>query len=254
MQPVSIDRFHQRRMLPVVEDVSAVTTVRVCNNSLLCVGLEQLLSDTRFVIWKDVFQDPSSLPDFPDMKPLLFIVDGNHRSDGAVELVRDLKTRCPRGRIVVLADHFELGAMISARHAGADGFFLTTIGRDVLVSSLELVMLGEAVLPSSLVLSMMDDVFRYRESRLADSVANTKSLNLQIRRLSDREAEILRCLKEGSPNKVIARKLHLAEATVKVHVKAILRKIGVGNRTQAALWAADHMPSEAELHQEIENA
>jgi two-component system, NarL family, nitrate/nitrite response regulator NarL len=46
-------------------------------------------------------------------------------------------------------------------------------------------------------------------------------------------------LKEGSPNKVIARKLDMAEATVKVHIKSLLRKIEVGNRTQAAIWATN---------------
>jgi two-component system, NarL family, nitrate/nitrite response regulator NarL len=249
MRPMSIDSIHQRRLPSVVEDVSPVTTVRICQNSLLCVGLEQLLSDTRFIVWKDAFQDPLDLPNFPDMTPLLFIVDGNNHPDGAVELIKELKAQCPTGRIVVLADQFELSAMISARHAGTDGFCLTTIGRDVLVKSLELVMLEEFVLPSSLVLSMMDDVFRYRETRLADGVTSPKGSALQIRKLSDREAEILCCLKEGAPNKVIARKLHLAEATVKVHVKAILRKIGVGNRTQAAIWAADHMPQGTERHQ-----
>jgi two-component system nitrate/nitrite response regulator NarL len=46
---------------------------------------------------------------------------------------------------------------------------------------------------------------------------------------------------EGEPNKLIARKLHVTEATVKVHVKAILRKIGASNRTQAAIWAKGHL-------------
>jgi two-component system nitrate/nitrite response regulator NarL len=61
------------------------------------------------------------------------------------------------------------------------------------------------------------------------------------RSLSSREAEILSSLMEGIPNKLIARKLHVTEATVKVHVKAVLRKIGAANRTQAALWAKGHL-------------
>jgi len=52
-----------------------------------------------------------------------------------------------------------------------------------------------------------------------------------------RELEILACLVSGHPNKIISRQLEISEATVKVHVKAILRKIGVQNRTQAAIWA-----------------
>ena len=58
--------------------------------------------------------------------------------------------------------------------------------------------------------------------------------------LSPRENSILRCLIEGDSNKCIARKIDIAEATVKVHVKAILRKIRVQNRTQAAIWAMNH--------------
>jgi two-component system nitrate/nitrite response regulator NarL len=57
-----------------------------------------------------------------------------------------------------------------------------------------------------------------------------------------REIIILRCLMDGDSNKVIARKCDIAEATVKVHVKAILRKIKAKNRTQAALWATTHLP------------
>ena len=60
-------------------------------------------------------------------------------------------------------------------------------------------------------------------------------------RLSAREAEILRCIRSGASNKVIARELDVAEATVKVHVKSVLRKIEVSNRTQAAIWAIEHL-------------
>jgi DNA-binding CsgD family transcriptional regulator len=60
-------------------------------------------------------------------------------------------------------------------------------------------------------------------------------------RLSSREQCILRCLAEGDSNKVIARKTNISADTVKVHVKAILRKVRVGNRTQAAVWALNNI-------------
>jgi two-component system nitrate/nitrite response regulator NarL len=59
--------------------------------------------------------------------------------------------------------------------------------------------------------------------------------------LSSREAQILHLITQGAANKVIARELGLAEATVKVDVKAILRKVKVSNRTQAAMWAQQHV-------------
>jgi two-component system nitrate/nitrite response regulator NarL len=60
--------------------------------------------------------------------------------------------------------------------------------------------------------------------------------------LSPRELVVLRCLTGGHSNKFIALKSDITEATVKVHVKAILRKIGVQNRTQAAIWGMNHPP------------
>jgi two-component system nitrate/nitrite response regulator NarL len=58
--------------------------------------------------------------------------------------------------------------------------------------------------------------------------------------LSEREAQILNGLVQGHANKVIARSCDITEATVKVHMKSILRKIQVANRTQAAVWALEH--------------
>jgi DNA-binding NarL/FixJ family response regulator len=59
-------------------------------------------------------------------------------------------------------------------------------------------------------------------------------------RLSDREREILALIGQGTPNKVIALRLNIAEKTVKNHVSSIFQAIGVTDRTQAALWAAEH--------------
>ncbi len=62
-----------------------------------------------------------------------------------------------------------------------------------------------------------------------------------VRGLSRRELVILRTLTEGASNKIIARKLVITESTVKVHMKAILRKLRLQNRTQAAIWARTHL-------------
>jgi two-component system nitrate/nitrite response regulator NarL len=70
-----------------------------------------------------------------------------------------------------------------------------------------------------------------------------------IPQLSTREKCILRCLAKGDANKVIARKVGIPEVTVKVHVRAILRKIGVRNRTQAAIWAMKRIVHEMSLAQ-----
>jgi two-component system, NarL family, nitrate/nitrite response regulator NarL len=113
-------------------------------------------------------------------------------------------------------------------------------------------MLGELALPTGLVRMILGRAALSPEPEPRDSkvLVPPKAPEPGARTLSAREAEILWCLLDGAPNKMIARKLDVAEATVKVHVKAILRKIGAANRTQAAMWAMDYLPTTrgASLH------
>ncbi|WP_343074138.1 LuxR C-terminal-related transcriptional regulator [Microvirga zambiensis] len=78
--------------------------------------------------------------------------------------------------------------------------------------------------------------------------AGPKVLDDRIKKLSPREADVLRGIMNREPNKVIARQFDVTESTVKVHVKSILRKIGAANRTQAAMWASDRMTPVPRAH------
>jgi two-component system nitrate/nitrite response regulator NarL len=232
------------------EPATIIFPVRV--NSLLYIGLEKILSEHGFIVWPGTCDNLSSLPDLQDQTSFLFIVDGNNCSDGAVSLIKRLKAQCPTARLVVLADHFEPSTVLAAWEAGADGFCLSTQHHEILVKSLELVMLGELVMPATLAFALAAQGGGPSDYPL-DASPSHADPDGPVRPLSNRELEILNCLREGAPNKVIARKLKLSEATVKVHVKAILKKIGACNRTQAALWARKHngrMPETASAHAE----
>jgi DNA-binding NarL/FixJ family response regulator len=76
-----------------------------------------------------------------------------------------------------------------------------------------------------------------------NTMSGQRSSNEVSHPLSTREIAILQCIMHGDSNKLIARHFEIAESTVKAHVKAILRKIRVGNRTQAAIWAIGHLSS-----------
>jgi two-component system nitrate/nitrite response regulator NarL len=220
-----------------------VVTSLICSNGLLHMGLRHLLSDTCFEVSNTTFAAGTGLPDFPETGPSLFVLDASYGGGETTEVIRHVKAQCPGARLVVLADHFLGENVMEQRAAGADGFCLTTTTREVLIKSLELIMLGQPMLPPALVLTTLQDLSRRAEqpSSHIPAVHERHPSDPALRKLSAREAEILRCLTKGSPNKVIARDLDMAEATVKVHVKAILRKIGAGNRTQAALWASQRM-------------
>ncbi len=228
-----------------------VITVLGCKNSMVREGLKHVLSNTRYKVHpEDLSQGAVAQPLSLGEAPLLLVVDANLYVDDMAGAVQSLKSHYPDARIVVLTDDFDLDAMMSALQAGVDGYCLATIGCDALVKYLDLVMLGEVVFPSAVLLSALSASGKVPSVHPLASAEDAKPVpmarvaeaaNLPGRNLSSREAEILRCLTQGAPNKVIARKLDVAEATVKVHIKAILRKIRVANRTQAAMWAVAHL-------------
>ena len=139
-------------------------------------------------------------------------------------------------KIVVLADQGSAGALASAMNAGIDGYLSKDTTSDALVQSLILVNLGEKMLPAELAMSLLND---QRQPKPAVPLVTP------ARSLSARETQILRFLLSGYSNKAIARQLNIAEATVKVHLKGVLRKVNAANRTQAAIWALSHGLSEA---------
>jgi two-component system nitrate/nitrite response regulator NarL len=218
----------------------------VCGNPLLRIGLETVLAGGRFKVWHEAIDDVSALPEVQDGVPVLFIIDGQSYRDEAVAVINRIRAHFPDARIVILAEAFEPSEVSAAWEAGAHGFCLSNSHREILVASFELVMLGEIVLPSAFVLSMTGADANRSAPEPGESSGRGEDYRLTGRKLSIREAQILSYLKEGAPNKVIARNLNLSESTVKVHVKAILKKVGACNRTQAALWATRHVSLDAE--------
>lgn len=221
--------------------------VHVYATPLLRTGLEQIFDGTHFALANPALQSASPPAAYESPAADLLIIDRNYCPHGFLDLLAELKAHNPAARAIVLADHFDVDTVALARLAGADGFCLTTCSRDVLIRSLELVMLGEVVVPSQLIVAMLESSsMRSIDYPLLPSPEHLIGA-LPQRPLSSRELEVLTLLKEGAPNKVIARRLDVAEATVKVHVKTILRKIGVHNRAQAAIWAAYHLALDAAL-------
>ena len=137
-----------------------------------------------------------------------------------------------RGGNIVAKGDYEFDEVALAFGNGIDGYIVKEISCEPLIESLKLVALGEKVLPSQLARTLSDFHPRFESGNQHDTASAAC--------LSEREAEILRCLTVGMANKVMSRLLNISEATVKVHVKAILRKLRLSNRTQAAIWAIKH--------------
>jgi two-component system nitrate/nitrite response regulator NarL len=157
---------------------------------------------------------------------------------------------CPKAKIVIFADHLDPAATTQAYKAGVDGVCSTDMDRDVLLKALELVMLGERFIPAAMGLALLEAGPSGLVGSDGENVVPMRRHGDAPQSLSQRETQILRCLIDGSSNKHIARQLGVAEATVKVHIKAILRKAKVANRTQAAMWAQRQMSQESAARSE----
>jgi two-component system, NarL family, nitrate/nitrite response regulator NarL len=126
----------------------------------------------------------------------------------------------------------------------ADGYILNLGSRDILLKALELTLLDQQVFVLGSPIAKPTD---RPDARSLESARRTDprgsdgpGAGAAAMQLSDRERQVLISLAHGRSNKAIARLCQLSEATVKVHLKAILRKTNTRNRTQAAIWALRH--------------
>jgi NarL family two-component system response regulator LiaR len=138
---------------------------------------------------------------------------------GAMRLLRD---RVPQARVIVLTSFLDEDKLLPALRAGAAGYLLKNAAPQEVVRAVRVAHAGEALL---------DPVVA---ARLVETLAGGDE---PLDRLTPREREVLVLIGRGFPNKRIARELALSEKTVKAHVGHVFAKLGVGDRTQAAVLA-----------------
>jgi DNA-binding NarL/FixJ family response regulator len=214
-------------------------TVLVVPNGLLREGIARILSAAHFrIIGSAAAVDDSLLSLLSPNQPILLVIGSGGDPDATARQIELFKEKQRIGRVAVLAEHYRLSDVLSAFRAGANGYLVKVANCRAFIKSLESVMLGATIMPSEILASVLDleDTAINQDVQVhADALAEAASD--VVPHLSTQEKRILSHLVSGDSNKVIARKVDSAEATVKVHIKAILRKIRVHNRTQAAIWA-----------------
>jgi two-component system nitrate/nitrite response regulator NarL len=188
----------------------------------------------------------------------LWLMGLSHFDATTHELLRRVTTAAPGVKPVMLAACHAPGDVVAALGAGACGFLCQDIAAEQLLKSLELIACGQAVMHRDCHLgqpapNLANDVTEAHGICQTQGVASDRdpvdavetpagsSASEVTHSLSRRELLILRMLTEGASNKVIALKMVITESTVKVHMKAILRKLRLQNRTQAAMWARNHV-------------
>jgi two-component system nitrate/nitrite response regulator NarL len=199
-------------------------TLLIEPNRLFRQGLKHLLAGTRFEVGTEFNTVELALAAGESAGTPDLVISGQPVKDEAE--LRTLREVFPTARIVVLADDLSVDVLRVAMGGGADGFLIKTVSPEALIQSLQLVVIGEKVFPTNLAAMLLD-------------MTASGPLN-SVRGVSPREQQILQLLVTGASNKMIAIRLGITEATVKVHLKTLLRKIDVNNRTQAAIWAMNN--------------
>lgn len=225
----------------------------------LCLVREAMVSlltskDYRAIGCKDLGADAGKLVDLARMPRLVIL--GARSADQAASDADSVRKLWPGAKTVLLFDgepSTDLGKLLEAEIdaivsllAGADDLF-SALGR-VLAGDIKVLLLknGKSSLGLSAtdkregpVLSLVKVTSTRSDEPKADAVGGTSSLVRVSHGLSERQEEILIGLTKGHSNKMIARSCGITEATIKVHMKSVLQKIRVTNRTQAAIWALE---------------
>lgn len=144
----------------------------------------------------------------------------------SIKLVRSL---VKDAKIVILAENIDHDLIDTSYRAGVDGYILKDLSAEAFIASLNLIIMGEKIFPAIM--------SSFPQSHWDEHQTRGRGHDTDIGELSNRERDIVKCLAQGHSNKVIAKNLAITESTVKIHLKMILRKLGLINRTQVAIWA-----------------
>ena len=139
------------------------------------------------------------------------------------QTTRELLRVNPDLKVVVLTSFSDRERILEALEAGAVGYLLKDAEPEDLIRGIRAAQRGESPL----------------DPKAASTVLSERVHGVALD-LTDREQEVLRLLSAGMPNKVIASRLNITEKTVKAHLTSVYQRIGVTDRTQAALWAQRH--------------
>jgi len=216
--------------------------ILICKSQIFLELLRKLLSECGFLVTGEVSTEHGTLQllDESAHHSLRFIiVEGSFcwQNNAFLKLLRQ---KAPKSMIVLLANAEDVHRLSQESLFSFDGIISARSTAEILVQSLRLLQLGERVVSKDLIMSLLEWTPVIAPDGETSTPGDPAPPTREARKEhvpSRREAEILSYLVRGLSNKVIARRLGITEATVKVHLKGLLRKIRASNRTQAAVCA-----------------
>jgi two-component system nitrate/nitrite response regulator NarL len=211
--------------------MTTVGIVLVEKNRLFREGLRRILPQSRFSILAEVNAPADILPVLESAANSLSlaIYSPSDWTADEFETIKEITTRYSKPTWIVLAPTQDPGLLKMAINCGVSGILSKDISPEALRNCLELILLDEHIFPSSAIFLDRDMV----SPQMVGAPVN--DMERAPPHLSQNQKTALACLMRGASNKAIAREMGIAEATVKVHLKALMKKLNANNRTQVAI-------------------
>jgi DNA-binding NarL/FixJ family response regulator len=194
-------------------------------------GLEMLLSLEKDIDVVGTAQDGAEALEQAGQKgPDLVLMDLKMPGMNGIEATRQIRAKYPDIKILVLTTYDDDEWVFDAIRAGASGYLLKDMPREKVVEAIRGTLEGKSFIDPVVAGKLLDQV----------SSRGTQPSSLLTDKLTGREIDVLQLVAKGLNNAEIAGQLHLSEGTVRNHISAILDKLGVSDRTQAAVIAIQH--------------
>ena len=209
----------------------SLNIILIDDHTLFREGLVGLLSRRDINVLAAVGTGHEGLRLATELEPDVILLDMRMPEMDGMDVLRQLRQRGFTKPVAMLTTSSDERDLVESLRSGAQGYLLKDMEPDQLVVALRDIVAGKTVVAPDLAPVL---------ARVVQGESITPVQGSPFAKLTPRENEILVLLAEGQSNKVIARNLGISDGTVKLHVKSILRKLGVHSRVEAAVIAVEH--------------
>jgi len=216
--------------------------ILIDDHTLFRVGLQGLLENRSIEVVSSLGDGKEGIRLAEELNPDIILLDMRMPDPDGLTVLRKLRERKLEMPVVILTTSTDENDLVESLRNGANGYLLKDMEPDALVQSLHEVQSGKTVVAPELAVLLAKAV------QGGETEARSEQADNPFSELTPRETEILTFLANGQSNKAIARDLGISDGTVKLHVKAILRKLGVHSRVEAAVIAVEKGLRESRKH------
>ena len=217
-----------------MDPATPIRVLVVDDHTLFRRGLIALLAgDARFEVVAEAGDASEAHRRAAQTQPDVILLDNHMPGVKGVAALAGLQEVAPAARLLMLTGSEDAQDLAEALRGGACGYLLKTVDSDMLASAILRAVRGESIVSPEMT-SKLVNAFQASRAEALAPVAEPDPIDS----LSQRERQILTKVAQGASNKEVARTLGIAEATVKIHVQHILRKLKLSSRVQAAVYAA----------------